>query len=226
MENMRKKSVGTLFKYRSLSGDSFRHTQDIFLRNRIYLGDHTKLNDPTEGFYRNKAKIVKSSSGNYYAEHSPLRSPAKIKAKITCFSEDPKMTLMWSHYSDFHKGVCLGFKKSKLEEVSKLYRVKYNARVPISAKKSSLRDKALKGLQTKSKEWIYEKEWRVVSFVDSNFISLPPGAITQVIYGVNTPIEDIEWVQDWIKITGSKVRQRQVEFSGHAAKMHIYDYEV
>ncbi|MCK9635009.1 MAG: DUF2971 domain-containing protein [Methylobacter tundripaludum] len=224
MNNKSKKSIATLFKYRSMSGDSFRHTQDIFLRNRIYLGDHTTLNDPTEGFYRDESKLVESNNGFYYAEDSPLLSPARA-AKITCFSEDPRITLMWSHYSNYHRGICLGFRRKKLEEVSKLYKVKYNQRVPTTPQNATLLEKSIKGFQTKSKEWEYEKEWRIISFEESSFISLPPNSISHVIYGVNTPIEDIEWVQDWIKITGITIKRKKVVFSGHAAKMYMSEFD-
>ncbi|RZK29274.1 MAG: DUF2971 domain-containing protein, partial [Hymenobacter sp.] len=34
------------------------------------------------------------------------------KSKVTCFSKRRNNTLMWSHYSDQHKGVCLEFNGS------------------------------------------------------------------------------------------------------------------
>ncbi|HEY8159194.1 MAG TPA: DUF2971 domain-containing protein [Methylobacter sp.] len=167
--------------------------------------------------------MVESNDGTYYTEDSPLRSPAS--AKMTCFSEDPRITLMWSHYSDFHKGICLGFRRKSLEEASILYKVKYNQRIPTIPKNATLFEKSIKGFQTKSKDWEYEKEWRIISFEENNFVDLPPNSISHVIYGVNTHREDIEWVQDWIKIIGTKIKQKRLMFSGHAAKMHMYEFD-
>ena len=33
---------------------------------------------------------------------------------IRCFTPDPTNTLMWSHYAESHKGVCVGFSLEKL----------------------------------------------------------------------------------------------------------------
>ena len=44
-----KKVPEKLYKYRSLSGDSFKYTMDILLNNRIYMPSRKSLNDPFEG---------------------------------------------------------------------------------------------------------------------------------------------------------------------------------
>ena len=40
-----------LYRYKSLDGDSFHHTLDIILNNRLYTPKAEDLNDPCEGFF-------------------------------------------------------------------------------------------------------------------------------------------------------------------------------
>jgi hypothetical protein len=212
------KNVTTLYKYRSLSGDSFKYTQDIFLRNRMFLCDYKILNDPAEGLYRNKVSVV-----NGYAEHSPLINPDE-SAKITCFSESPNISLMWSHYAESHSGICVGFDKRILLNSLSLHKVSYNARVPVISNDALDTEKHLKAFTVKSKEWSYEKEWRAIYSGSENFISFPKEALKYVFYGVNTSEGDIQWVRDWIKYADLRIKERGVEFSGHAARMHKFKY--
>jgi hypothetical protein len=66
--------------------------------------------------------------------------------------------LQWSHYADRHKGICLGFDVSGGQE--KFGRVAYVIdRFPFPEKLDV--DFSWKLLTTKSKDWEYEKEWRI-----------------------------------------------------------------
>lgn len=53
-------------------------------------------------FQEYKEWLVKSMKEDY-----------EEKIGVCCFSLDPKSILMWSHYSDNHKGVCLKFDRLK-----------------------------------------------------------------------------------------------------------------
>jgi len=44
-----------------------------------------------------------------------LKDVTKFRYKICCFSETKLSILMWSHYADSHKGICLCFKTHILE---------------------------------------------------------------------------------------------------------------
>jgi len=79
---------------------------------------------------------------------------------VLCFSEDKSDVLQWSHYADRHQGMCLGFDVSGAQ--AKFGRVTYVIdRFPFPEKEKLDVDFTWKLLTTKSKEWEYEKEWRV-----------------------------------------------------------------
>ena len=93
--------------------------------------------------------------------------------KITCLSENSNHILMWSHYADGHKGVCLQFKDVKqclnAGEITMHYeRVNY---VPCD-KRPTLKPLStapvplIKTLSTKYNMWEYEKEWRIIAHSD------------------------------------------------------------
>jgi hypothetical protein len=87
---------------------------------------------------------------------------------VCCFSERDDIVLMWSHYGNKHRGVCLSFDieedKSLFGEFS--FAVEYPVTYPqFNAIKEKEADDYLKRLflyATKSSEWSYEKEVRVI----------------------------------------------------------------
>lgn len=109
---------------------------------------------------------------------------------LTCFSEDVKSILMWSHYADSHKGFCVEY---DMEKVSQIYRdflfpVIYQDQCYDFTEMAIMLDnsyyRAMKAIEilnidtnyclkdvtnniyvpllVKAKEWSYEKEWRIV----------------------------------------------------------------
>lgn len=66
-------------------------------------------------------EIVEKQGEFYYAEYKKLFSkdiihgdiPKEMYPKICCFSGTCKSILMWSHYADSHRGICLRFRSLK-----------------------------------------------------------------------------------------------------------------
>jgi len=86
---------------------------------------------------------------------------------VICFSEKPDEILMWSHYSDNHKGICLEFTAEKgtdLSNLDKNHKVEYLAEYPrlmlTDFVNNDLAKASIKVMWTKAKIWEYENEWR------------------------------------------------------------------
>lgn len=87
---------------------------------------------------------------------------------ILCLSEVRDSVLMWGHYTDNHQGFVIGFdsdhsffckRTNNNDEFGFLRRVQYQAQRP----QVTLADtSSLEWFQTKSEDWSYEKEWRIV----------------------------------------------------------------
>lgn len=123
--------------------------------------------------------------------------------RVYCLGPDPSNTLMWAHYADSHRGICLEF-DVKSEIMCGAFQVEYYSMFPImNLYSESARDNLLP-LLAKAAAWRYEKEYRLVAqeednAVDSdtlktrnNFLVIPEGAslpLKSVIVGCQGPFE-------------------------------------
>ena len=79
--------------------------------------------------------------------------------RIYCLSARPDSQLMWGHYADHHRGVCLEF-DVRTTDFNSATEVDYNATYP----NYLLDDDAdLSPFYTKSSDWAYEEEYRLVA---------------------------------------------------------------
>jgi hypothetical protein len=95
-------------------------------------------------------------------------------AKICSFTTNPASLLMWGHYADQHKGFCIEYRTEGFDGVRDprlrlLYPVIYTDQLSNSTRmfdmtsRKSFNNLAVqKALLTKSREWAYEKEWRLI----------------------------------------------------------------
>lgn len=113
---------------------------------------------------------------------------------VVCLSEVCDSILMWSHYAENHKGVCFEFTRAEdnaLGDSESCSPVKYDRHYPII----DLGQMLLKQdgetfesmMRTKSWDWAYEKEWRLITEEGDQECQLP-GPISRVILGIK--IED------------------------------------
>jgi len=93
---------------------------------------------------------------------------SKIKRKImlSSFSERMDSILMWSHYSDKHKGICIEYDFSEESYILNfLEPINYSDKLISLSKafgKKDFNEIARIAAITKAKDWKYEKEWRIV----------------------------------------------------------------
>lgn len=172
-----------LYKYRSLSGDCFKFTQSIFLRSEIYFPSRKELNDPFEGLFKIEIPGLPETI-------------IPIETSILSLSSNRDNALMWSHYADSHKGICLEFDTripnspfAMSQPVN--YKIKFDDYC-FDANFNAAQVYESVSL-TKSKHWKYEKEWRVIGNA-SGACKFPPESLTGVIAGCNIPPADYDWL--------------------------------
>ena len=87
---------------------------------------------------------------------------------VSCFSEKNDSMLMWSHYGDEHKGICLGYDLRTLIQKHDFLPVIYSNRMPQDKSVSNENESALlKYILTKGECWSYEHEWRIIKIEES-----------------------------------------------------------
>ncbi len=133
------------------------------------------------------------------ALHNKMRS----QIGILCLCENHRNILMWSHYARNHEGFVVGFeshdeffkhKRDEPFEIGHLRSVDYVKRRP-SIHIDMIKNPELKTpdfIFSKSLDWSYEREWRIVRFLngadkvcpsDVYLFKVPSTAIRQVIFG-------------------------------------------
>ena len=156
----------TLYKYISTE-----HADDILNKKELLVSDGTTFNDPFELKVLDKRSGTESSVSGLW---------------ILCLTTSCKNKLMWSHYADSHKGLCLVVKVPK----ALVYPVHYSSRRIFTdsnidgilksgkAKQKKYQNKYLDNLSDKhkialikDKKWSYEKEWRLIFDKDDDQIT-------------------------------------------------------
>lgn len=126
------------------------------------------------------------------------------KYGVLCLSKVPNHILMWSHYTNGHKGFCLVFQiKAFVFEPSPdnhlLVKVDYNREypnVPISVG-PEVGDLDMI-FRTKSPDWKYEEEWRVVWAGGARkSLVYPEGSLVGVILGCRMSMEHKRLLTKW-----------------------------
>lgn len=161
-----------LYRYRSLKADplsgracplQLAREIDAVRQGYIYCSRYSVLNDPMEGFYR--ASRLARGHEEYSAFASEVREE-KLGLGIASLSETWYNELMWAHYADQFRGICVVYVTSRLlsglDDHSSLARVAYGDKpyhINLVGLRSEARARAI--LSTKSLMWSYEREWRL-----------------------------------------------------------------
>lgn len=126
-------------------------------------------------------------------------------------NDGPNSLLTWSHYTNGHKGMCLCFDATEYMKVEHgkdgvpiknyeyfckvVYADKYPDMQPFMfmdcTNRDMINDTSFGMLMTKSKDWSYENEWRIIQ-KDSNKGYPIPGELKAVYFGMNISAEDIK----------------------------------
>jgi hypothetical protein len=119
--------------------------------------------------------------------------------RIYCLTPKPASTLMWSHYGDGHRGICLEFHVGNPVFLN-AWEVKYSAVYPNWVPHRAL-EYAMAMIFTKSDEWSYEEEFRILASPDlpeghpmkpdGNFLRLPPKSLTGIVVGCKCDYSEV-----------------------------------
>ena len=123
---------------------------------RLKVATFDDLNDPFE------LRGVRLENTSDRKRFNRWRKRTAAKLGLLCFSKSWRNPVLWSHYADEHKGVCLGFDvpDSCLHNVKYLpERLQFEQLVPDESQLQLL-------LRTKFKDWQYEAEYRRIVRID------------------------------------------------------------
>ena len=128
------------------------------INERIKVSLLDDLNDPFE------LLGIDLSDKEFRRTFNAGRVAASKAFGIICFSKDWNSPLMWAHYGNKHKGICLGFDidDSHLKEVT-YFSERMAAEIDMEKKYGGLTEDIIENLLcTKYIDWEYENEVRVI----------------------------------------------------------------
>lgn len=152
-------------------------------------------------------------------------------AGVCAFADNAKHTLMWSHYADDHKGICLQFDIARdprmfLQAISVDYEEEYPIVNWLSLDTS---DNLMRVIFRKSPAWAYEEERRIMipdrARTPINFL---PASLTSVIVGCRCPLPAIDAIKTLLADRAAKgfPAVRLLTATRHASKYAIKFYRV
>lgn len=124
---------------------------------------------------------------------------------VLCLSEVNDSILMWSHYADCHRGLCLVYETSN-PFFFNAQPVRYQRERPrVNPIFQSNEEMLENAIFTKSSEWAYEKEWRILHYQQGKGErQSPPVCLKAIILGVAMSGDDRRLVESWARTSPAK----------------------
>lgn len=235
-----------LFKFRSVN----KYLLQTIVQSEMHFAHPNRLNDPFDC----RVDIRQSLEVAILKSHSPVKERlekfrglndffTKLQSDISgmgvCSFSCPvdgsnallENPLMWSHYADGHKGICLTYRfperffYENADQILGISAVDYGVNpladwfienvdkfADFSEFGSSLLKKAL---TVKSSQWAYEKEVRILRKADGSY---PIGKqhLIQICFGLRTPEEDIALIKNLLLQGQYEIRRFRLVRSNEA----------
>jgi hypothetical protein len=112
-----------------------------------------------------------------------IRTVAKADYGVLCLSEINYDFLMWSHYADHHKGICVGIRTDRMAR-KRFLPCRYCEDAPVIDAWDYIRisrGQFVDAAMSKAAHWSYENEWRTV---DQPGAKRYPGCVDSIVLGV------------------------------------------
>ena len=215
-----------LYKYRPISD----WTIQLIKEAMIFHAHKDSFNDPFDGinkfrftfdendiidlvstFTKDKRKEERDRHINFF-----ISNPQKFeefvrqaafsqigKYGITCFSSKVDNTLMWAHYGDDHKGICIEFNFGEevkyLDDITELNlfyirRVNYQNEIPVINYRDIAKER-FTPIYHKGKKWEYEDEYRSIR-PNVGLFPFHKACLKAIYFGLNSKETDVQTIKE------------------------------
>ena len=152
---------------------------------------------------------------------SDIATVINSRYRVYCLSTEPMSTLMWSHYSRHHQGICLEF-DARNDVFGAALKIEYRNTYPALALDGDDEKQHLLTLLAKSTVWAYEDEYRIIAEeraqaiandtlkTDNNFLAYPAESLKSVIMGCETDDTAVKAIREIVEAHGRDVAIKRV----------------
>lgn len=175
-----------IFKYFSIKDLESRDYALKLLKNgELFLSSIDKFNDPFEFSFKLEDEGKNEFWGSQQLAELSVLLPAIYQYGVCCFSDSPDNGLLWSHYANSHRGICIEFETTECAVLNKIKQVNYLDQCP-----TFTTEEREELFLNKSFHWKYEKEYRIVLKDCANkVVEINKPAIKAVYFGVKANSE-------------------------------------
>jgi hypothetical protein len=163
---------------------------------------HIKRNSPETpvDVIHARAKVLLENK-NIFKESYPETFDQFINMhSFYCLAGKGDNLLMWAHYSDNHKGVCLKFDILKdIQTFSIPIKINYDDNYPMVNPMFQNNDFAKLKFFTKSVAWEYENEYRLIRDVPPGYQSFLSQCLVEVIFGCKVDLKEIDSITKMVR---------------------------
>jgi len=199
-----------LYRYRSV--EELDRELKAIEEQYLYCAAFGKLNDPMEGLFSTSRTVRES------AKHRAIRASIrenKANLGMCSFSEVYDHELMWAHYADQFRGICISYSLprllSGLPKDVHFVRMFYNETEPtIHRTNDDPGQLAKMVLSYKSYKWLYEREWRMFAPLGKAYYR-NIASVTRVYLGSRISDHDRNEILKKLKPLKIKVREMAID---------------
>jgi hypothetical protein len=197
---------------------------------KVYLDELYRRQNP-QGSRKSRMiwidKIMKDKFANHRLKYTTAELVKIIEeipnmAGLYSLSAKNDHVLMWSHYADSHRGICLIFNAST-EYFGRAHKVTYQENRPIFNLIKDTHEEILnKILLVKADYWAYEEEYRIIGHKEGpGRHKFPPYLLEGVIFGAKTSNLDRDLVLEWQSKRNIPITFYQATISKDKFKLNI-----
>ena len=226
-----------LYKYRSLEKIDGDRVRESFANSTLYFSSPAQFNDPFDckielsldgsgaewkKYICHKLRVHKPNlspadrltetnriirSGSYKKLDPEISTQAAKSVGVYCLSAVNDDILMWSHYANAHKGICLGFRAGPADQFfRRSQKVHYSPSYPTTRIFDSDEQRFTTAILTKSEHWSHEKEYRIIETKGPGTYAFPEDLLVEVILGCEISDQDRQSVTTWTEARSPKPR--------------------
>lgn len=181
-----------------------------------------QLMQASEKIQPENKNTIEQFKKSFDALECQVKTSLESRLKICCLTTDYTNKLMWSHYADSHKGICVEYDFSdRAVNKSQPLPVYYSHERPqfvwkpegelTQESKSKGAACLMQALLTKEEEWNYENEWRMFISAETEPDDVPAPPIKCIYIGASCSKENTEKIVDTAKALKIPVKKMTID---------------
>ena len=157
----------TITKFNHNQKEQIKNSKNPYLETMKLIYETDSTINPEISFNEFNDNLTNFFLDMFDDAYKKRNDASKENTYLTCFSENHDIKLMWAHYTDYNKGICIKYNIKDYEYLMHVcYPIKYEDGYDYTEELSNFKEHMFKlafdPYLKKETDWSYEKEWRIL----------------------------------------------------------------